>query len=314
MGDAAMGNMANPIAKTASLSAAVSIFIAPTVRITAYIDNTSTTVHTVTRMTLTGRTGAGTGFLDRFWLEGWTIRESDMAVTVTTAHVALRAIFVPIRPVVVSVGMSHDLLHEGSDGSQRCWWCGDDSQYVAYHDEEWGRPETDDRALFEKVCLEGFQSGLSWLTILRKRENFRRAFADFDIPTVARFDDDDVTRLLADAGIVRHRGKIEATINNARRAHDMLDEHGAISSFMWNFAIDAPFGSGIAGDRSMELVTQSPSSIALSKELKKRGWRFVGPTTVYSFMQSMGLVNDHIEGCCVRNECESARMAVTSRD
>lgn len=206
--------------------------------------------------------------------------------------------------------MSHDHLREGSDGNLRCWWCGDDAQYLAYHDQEWGRPVTDDRALFEKVCLEGFQSGLSWLTILRKRENFRRAFAGFEIATVARFGESDIDRLLADVGIVRHRGKITATINNARCAVEMLDEHGSFSDWVWRYAPDVPFGRDGVTDHPLGLVTSSSSSLALSKDLKKRGWRFVGPTTIYSFMQSMGLVNDHIEGCWTRDECETARRRV----
>lgn len=206
--------------------------------------------------------------------------------------------------------MAHQFLREGPDGGVRCWWCGTDDQYVTYHDVEWGRPVTDDRALFEKLCLEGFQSGLSWLTILRKRENFRRAFAGFDIDVVARFGDADVTRLLGDAGIVRHRGKIEATINNAFRARAMLDEEGSIADYIWRYAPDAPFGRDARVHAPSDIVTTSSASIALSKDLKKRGWRFVGPTTVYSFMQSMGLVNDHIEGCDARDACEAARRAV----
>lgn len=216
------------------------------------------------------------------------------------------------RPMtaLVSTVVAHEFLREYSDGRVRCWWCGTDGQYIAYHDDEWGRPVTDDRALFEKVCLEGFQSGLSWLTILRKRENFRRAFAGFDIDVVARFGDADVARLLGDAGIVRHRGKIEATINNAARARDLLDERGSIAQYFWRYVPDAPYGRDVTSGSSRDIVTTSPASIALSKDLKKRGWRFVGPTTVYSFMQSMGLVNDHIEGCDARDACESARRAV----
>lgn len=180
---------------------------------------------------------------------------------------------------------------------------------MAYHDTEWGRPVVDDRALFEKVCLEGFQSGLSWLTILRKRENFRRAFADFQMETVASFDDSDVVRLLDDAGIVRHRGKIEAVVNNARCAIALVEEKGSLSTFVWSYAPDVAYGRDGVTDHPMGLVAQSPSSVALSKDLKRRGWKFVGPTTVYSFMQSMGLTNDHIEGCVVRDECEGLRKS-----
>ena len=196
------------------------------------------------------------------------------------------------------------------DGAARCWWPGDDEQYVRYHDTEWGRPVVDDRALFEKLCLEGFQSGLSWLTILRKRENFRVAFAGFDTAVVARFGDRDVERLLADAGIVRHRGKIEAVINNARCAERLADEGTTLSALVWSFASTRPFGREGAGDHPSGLSTTAPNAVALSKDLKKRGWKFVGPTTVYSFMQSMGLVNDHVHGCAVAEECERLRRAV----
>lgn len=192
---------------------------------------------------------------------------------------------------------SADWLREHPDGNRRCWWCGDDPLYMSYHDVEWGRPVHDDQRLFEKICLEGFQSGLSWLTILRKRENFRRAFADFDVIRVARFTDDDVVRLLADAGIVRHRGKIESTINNSRRCIELAAEHGSLSDFVWRFRPEQP-----EGDRSTPpgIPAQTPSSIRLSASLKQLGWTFVGPTTMYAFMQSVGMVNDHIEGCSSR--------------
>ena len=188
-------------------------------------------------------------------------------------------------------------LRDHPDGKRRCWWCGDDSLYVAYHDDEWGRPVHDDVRLFEKICLEGFQSGLSWLTILRKRENFRRGFAGFEFERVARFGGNDVARLLADAGIVRHRGKIESAINNAVRCMELVDQHGSLDHFVWQFAPDQP-----EGDRSTPpgIPTHTPSSIRLSKELKQRGWSFVGPTTMYAFMQSVGMVNDHLEGCWSR--------------
>ena len=187
-----------------------------------------------------------------------------------------------------------DWLREHPDGSLRCWWCGDDPLYVAYHDDEWGKPVHDDVRLFEKICLEGFQSGLSWLTILRKRENFRRAFSGFDVRRIARYGEGDVARLLADAGIVRHRGKIRSTINNAARCMELVDEFGSLDQFVWGFAPDRP-----EGDRSRPpgIPSHTPSSARLSKELKRRGFTFVGPTTMYAFMQSVGMVNDHLEGC-----------------
>jgi DNA-3-methyladenine glycosylase I len=163
----------------------------------------------------------------------------------------------------------------GADGRPRCFWAGDDPLYQRYHDEEWGVPTHDDKRLFEKICLEGFQSGLSWITILRKRENFRRAFHKFDFKRVAKFTSRDVTRLLKDEGIVRHRGKIESTINNARRAIELQKEHGTLAKYFWSWT--------------------DPK--ALARDLKQRGWTFVGPTTVYAFMQAMGIVNDHVRGC-----------------
>ena len=195
----------------------------------------------------------------------------------------------------------------GAGGRVRCWWPGDDEGYVAYHDREWGRPVTDDRRLFEKLCLEGFQSGLSWLTILRKRENFRAAFCGFDIAAVAAFGPGDVERLLGDAGIVRHRGKIASAVNNALRATEVIEEFGSLAAYIWGWeppaAAAPPTGKGA-------LPASTPESAALAKDLKRRGWSFVGPTTVYAFMQSMGLVNDHIEGCFARAECESERAAL----
>lgn len=204
-----------------------------------------------------------------------------------------------------------DPLVTGADGRRRCWWPGEDALYVRYHDEEWGRPVLDDRRLFEKICLEGFQSGLSWLTILRKRDNFRRAFRDFDPAAVARFGARDVTRLLGDSGIVRHRGKIESTINNARRALELVDECGSLSSYFWRF-------EPVKADRpprvtwaAIKAMSATPASVAMSKDLRKRGWTFVGPTTAYAFMQAMGLVNDHLEGCFVRAEVERSRTTAT---
>lgn len=204
----------------------------------------------------------------------------------------------------------NDGLIGSDDGISRCFWCGQQDDYVAYHDDEWGRPVTDDIRLYEKICLEGFQSGLSWLTILRKRENFRAGFAGFDFRTVAGFGEDDVQRLLADAGIVRHRGKIESTINNARRAIDLVAEAGSLASFIWSFE-PRPAERPDRFDRATLMkITKSEASTALSKGLKKRGWSFVGPTTMYAFMQSVGIVNDHIEGCHRRASCEDARVAL----
>lgn len=184
------------------------------------------------------------------------------------------------------------------DERRRCPWCGTDPEYVAYHDSEWGVPVRDDRALFEKLCLEGFQSGLSWLTILRKRENFRRAFEGFVVDKVARFTAKDVERLLGDAGIVRHRGKIESVINNAKRARELCDEHGPLNEYIWRYQ---PEPRAPAAWEELKTITTCAEAVALSKDLKKRGWSFVGPTTVYAFMQAMGLVNDHVAECWVRD-------------
>jgi DNA-3-methyladenine glycosylase I len=184
-------------------------------------------------------------------------------------------------------------LRRHPDGHVRCWWCGDDPGYVAYHDTEWGSPVHEDIRLFEKLCLEGFQAGLSWLTILRKRRAFRSAFAGFDPEVVASFGERDVQRLLADTQIVRHRGKIEATIGNARAYLDLVETEGSLDAFVWAYAEEDP----PAPRSPAEVRATSPASVALSKELKRRGWRFVGPTTVYAFMQSMGVVDDHLVGC-----------------
>ena len=182
----------------------------------------------------------------------------------------------------------------------RCWWPGTDPLYVRYHDEEWGRPVRDDVRLFEKICLEGFQAGLSWLTILRKREHFRAAFAGFDVEQVARFTSRDVSRLLRDAGIVRHRGKIESTINNARRAIELRAEHGSLANYFWQWEPDPRTRPRIITREVLMTMATTPESTALSRDLKRRGWTFVGPTTTYAFMQAMGLVNDHIDTCAVR--------------
>lgn len=198
-----------------------------------------------------------------------------------------------------------DLLDRGDDGLLRCFWGGSPPEYRAYHDNEWGRPVHDDTRLFEKICLEGFQSGLSWLTILRKRENFRAAFAGFDVDAVAAFGESDVDRLLADAGIVRHRGKIESTISNARRCAELQAAGGTLDEVVWRFAPDpATRPQAITRQWLME-NPKTTESTALSKELKRSGWSFVGPTTMYAFMQSVGVVDDHQAACHaggVRNE------------
>jgi DNA-3-methyladenine glycosylase I len=200
-----------------------------------------------------------------------------------------------------------DGLVVGEDGLARCRWAASADEYRSYHDDEWGFPVTDDRRLFEKLCLEGFQAGLSWLTILRKREAFRRAFADFDFREVARFGDRDVERLLGDASIVRHRGKIESTINNARRCIELVDSEGSLTAYVWRFEPDPITRPATLTWDALRELAKTPESSALAKDLKQRGWTFVGPTTVYAFMQAMGLVNDHVEGCHARERAVSAR-------
>jgi DNA-3-methyladenine glycosylase I len=193
----------------------------------------------------------------------------------------------------------------GEDGVARCWWATSAPEYRAYHDSEWGFPVSDDVRLFEKLSLEGFQAGLSWLTILRKREAFRRAFADFEFERIARFGQRDVARLLADAAIVRHRGKIEAVVNNARRAVELVQAEGSLARYLWRFE---PQPRGGKLDRAgLAQLAVSPESKALAKDLKKRGWGFVGPTTSYAFMQAMGLVNDHLDGCDAGIDVDTAR-------
>jgi DNA-3-methyladenine glycosylase I len=206
---------------------------------------------------------------------------------------------------------STDGLARGDDGVTRCFWSDSAPEYRAYHDTEWGYPVADDRRLFEKLCLEGFQSGLSWLTILRKREGFRTAFAGFDFEQVARFGARDVKRLLADASIVRHRGKIEATINNAKRAVELVDGEGSLAAYVWRFEPDAASRPKRLTWAALLELAQTPESQALAKDLKRRGWRFVGPTTVYAFMQAMGLVNDHVHGCETRKQVDEARARFT---
>ena len=193
----------------------------------------------------------------------------------------------------------------GPDGLPRCPWAVSAPEFPGYHDTEWGFPVVDDQRLFEKVSLEGFQSGLSWRTILVKRPAFRAAFADFAFDVVAGYDDTDVARLLADAGIVRHRGKIEAVINNAGRALDLVGERGSLAAYFWDF--EPPLSE--LGDP--QTLTTSPAAVAMSKDLKRRGWRFVGPTTAFAFMQAMGLVNDHVHGCVTRDQVAQARAGFT---
>ena len=189
----------------------------------------------------------------------------------------------------------------GLDRKLRCRWCGAAPEFLDYHDTEWGFPVSDDHRLFEKLSLEGFQSGLSWRTILAKRENFRKAFRHFDFDRIARFDQRDVGRLLEDAGIVRHRGKIEAVVNNARRAAELVEQEGSLATYVWRYEPDPKQRA------EPQTVSTSAESVALSKDLKKRGWKFVGPTTVYAFMQAMGLVNDHVQECVIRRKVERAR-------
>ena len=195
----------------------------------------------------------------------------------------------------------------GTDGNPRCWWCAGDPLYENYHDNEWGRPQRDDRLLFEKIVLEGFQSGLSWVTILRKRENFRAAFKNFDIETVSKFRARDVKRLLGDAGIVRNRAKIQSAVNNAGRCLDLIDEFGTLANYVWQY--EPPLKSRLKklGYEQLMKMTTCDESIAMSKDLRKRGWSFVGPTTLYAFMQDMGLVNDHLTACPIREEVEAIR-------
>ncbi|MBL8833072.1 MAG: DNA-3-methyladenine glycosylase I [Rhodospirillales bacterium] len=191
----------------------------------------------------------------------------------------------------------------GPDGRPRCRWCAAAPEFLAYHDAEWGFPVDDDRRLFEKLCLEGFQSGLSWRTILAKRENFRAAFQGFDFGRIVRFGEPDIERLMKNNGIVRHRGKIASVINNAKRARELVKLEGSLAAYFWRFE---PKPEELAEPQT---VSTSPASVALSKDLKKRGWSFVGPTTVYAFMQAMGLVNDHARGCIVRRQASDARAA-----
>ena len=197
-----------------------------------------------------------------------------------------------------------DGLFKGEDGQARCWWCGDDPLYREYHDHEWGRPCRDDVKLYEKLCLEGFQAGLSWLTILRKRENFRAAFAGFDFEKVASFTDKDIERLLHDPGIIRHRGKIESAIHNAQKVCEIIAETGSLYSYFQNFKPEERNRPSCINYETLVKLTETAESRALSEDLKKRGLRFIGPTTLYAHMQATGMINDHLEGCFVREEIE----------
>ena len=203
--------------------------------------------------------------------------------------------------------LNKQYLLTAEDEITRCWWGHEHLDYRQYHDEEWGRPVADDFRLFEKICLEGFQAGLSWLTILRKRESFREAFAGFDFNKIAEFDDENVADLLQNAAIIRHRGKIEATINNARRALEIVDEFGSLGQYIWRWEPELPEPGIGKNDNNAPIPSVTKTSQLLSKDLKKRGWKFFGPTTAYAFMQAMGLVNDHMEGCGIRETVEHAR-------
>ncbi|WP_428415979.1 DNA-3-methyladenine glycosylase I [Methylibium sp.] len=210
----------------------------------------------------------------------------------------------------MSPSLPAGLFDTATDGAPRCTWCAATPVYQHYHDHEWGFPVTDDRRLFEKLCLEGFQAGLSWLTILNKRENFRAAFADFDAERLSRYTERDVERLLGDAGIVRHRGKIESTLNNARRVIELRAEFGSLAAYAWRHEPAPASRPRRMTLEALKTQTTSPESVAMSRDLKRRGWSFVGPTTVYAFMQAMGLVNDHLDGCHVRERALQSRRAL----
>ncbi len=207
------------------------------------------------------------------------------------------------------VSALEDGLIIGPDGKKRCHWHANDSEYLRYHDEEWGFPVYDDQHLFEKICLEGFQAGLSWLTILRKRDNFRAAFDGFDWEKLAKYNEKKIEKLLQNAGIIRHRGKIEATINNAKQVPLLIEEFGSLSNYFWSFEPKSKNRPQKYDFKTLQKITKTNESKALSKDLKKRGWKFVGETTCYAFMQSMGIVNDHVEGCCMRDICEKEKRA-----
>ena len=249
----------------------------------------------------------------QFLLEGGAqpMRAGDLLVAPPTC---LTACGTPARPAdrarhprPTAHVMNADGLIDAGRSRRRCAWCGNDPLYVAYHDHEWGRPMFDDRRLFEKICLEGFQSGLSWITILRKRERFREVFDGFDPARVARYGARDIARLLKDPGIVRHRGKIASTINNAKRMIELADEFGSLAAYAWAWEPAAADRPSPVTWTTLRAMPTTATSVALSKDLKRRGWTFVGPTTVYAFMQAMGLVNDHVDGCYVRRDVERVR-------
>ena len=221
-----------------------------------------------------------------------------------------RRLALPMPPIASSAALPEGLFAAVEDSLPRCFWCQASPAYRHYHDQEWGYPVTDDRRLFEKLCLEGFQAGLSWLTILNKREAFRAGFAHFDADQVAGFGEAEIKRLLADAGIVRHRGKIESTINNAHRVIELRREFGSLAAYAWRHEPALSSRPPVMTLPALRALTQSAQSLAMSKDLKKRGWTFVGPTTVYAFMQAMGLVNDHLQGCHVREAALAARRAL----
>ena len=208
---------------------------------------------------------------------------------------------------------TRDGLATGSDGKVRCFWCAGDPLYESYHDGEWGFPVSDDVRLFEKICLEGFQAGLSWITVLRKRDAFRRAFHGFELARVARMNARSIERLLRDASIIRHRAKLESAVHNARRALELIEERGSIAAYLWDFEPDVAARPKRITWPALGKLTESEASRALSKDLRQRGFRFVGPTTMYAMMQAMGLVNDHLEGCARRPVVEAARAAMRGR-
>jgi len=228
---------------------------------------------------------------------GKSVKEPERNFTLATS---------PAADAIAPTAQEASGLVVGTDGRARCWWPGDDPLYVRYHDEEWGRPVRNDHRLFEKICLEGFQSGLSWLTILRKREHFRESFEGFDPERVARMTSRNVAQLMKNTGIVRHKGKIESTINNAKRALELIEERGSLAKYFWGWEPPVKERPAVCSYEALKATSTTPASVRLSKELKARGWTFVGPTTIYAFMQAMGLVNDHIEGCHCRPEV--ARM------
>jgi DNA-3-methyladenine glycosylase I len=244
---------------------------------------------------------------DHGWIEDVASRKSQKRKRVGAKRIATRTHGAAPASTTRRTPNRPPVIETVADGRARCPWPRDQADYCAYHDDEWGRPVDDDHRLFEKICLEGFQSGLSWLTILRKRKNFRRAFRGFDFEQVARFNARSVERLLGDAGIVRHLGKIESAIGNARRACTLADEFGSLAAYFWRFEPDPGSRPRRLTWAALRRLTETPESRALSKDLRARGWTFVGPTTLYAFMQAMGMVNVHIEECEFRAPVEAER-------